>query len=228
MSTHPNAAVGATIAEATNSYMEEVWLAADERYRGTIVIGNWDIKRAVEEIDRRAAFSRQWIGIFMNCGDPVMGHEYWWPVYEAAESHGLAITVHTTGAAMMYRNQASSAAGLPLYHMDFRVGLVQADQTHLATMLSSGVFVRFPKLRFVITEAGFGWVPEVMWVLDAYWKGNREETPWLSKPPSEYVFENVRFTTQPFIEPRKREHIAQMLDMIQAERTLMFATDYPL
>jgi uncharacterized protein len=49
----------------------------------------------------------------------------------------------------------------------------------------------------------------------------------LTEPPSEYFFKNVRFTTQPFIEPPRREQIEWLLEMMNAERVLMFATDYP-
>jgi predicted TIM-barrel fold metal-dependent hydrolase len=97
----------------------------------------------------------------------------------------------------------------------------------LASLIANGVFERYPRLKFVFTEVGFAWLPEVIWVMDAYWRAAREETPWVSRPPSAYVFENVRFTTQPFIAPQDESHTAAMLDMIRAERTLMFSSDYP-
>ena len=70
-------------------------------------------------------------------------------------------------------------------------------------------------------------VAPVVWSLDAFWRGNREVTPWLTKPPSEYVYDHVRLTTQPFIEPDVPRHIEAMLEMVHADRTLLFASDYP-
>jgi predicted TIM-barrel fold metal-dependent hydrolase len=66
-----------------------------------------------------------------------------------------------------------------------------------------------------------------MWRLDKDFKGNRSECPWLTRLPSDYILENVRYSTQPIDEPRKPEHLLQLFDMIEAERTLLYASDYP-
>jgi predicted TIM-barrel fold metal-dependent hydrolase len=66
-----------------------------------------------------------------------------------------------------------------------------------------------------------------MWKLDRDWKGLRNEVPWLVKPPSEYLLDHIRFTTQPFIEPHEQRHVAPLMEMLHADRTLMFSSDYP-
>jgi hypothetical protein len=47
------------------------------------------------------------------------------------------------------------------------------------------------------------------------------------RPPSEYVFDHVRFTTEPFDEPADVRHLHAVLEMVEARRTLLFSTDYP-
>lgn len=42
--------------------------------------------------------------------------------------------------------------------------------------------------------------------------------PWVKKHPSEYLNSNMRFTTQPFVEPPKRAHLLALMDMINAEQ----------
>lgn len=98
---------------------------------------------------------------------------------------------------------------------------------HLTSVVTEGVFTEYPDLTFVCIEGGFAWIPYLLWRLDKNWQALRVQTPWLEKPPSEYVREQVRFTTQPIEEPANPEYIRQILEMIHAGETVMFASDYP-
>jgi predicted TIM-barrel fold metal-dependent hydrolase len=90
-----------------------------------------------------------------------------------------------------------------------------------------GTFQKFPGLRFALIEGGFAWVPHVMWRLDKNWKGLRSECPWLICKPSELIREHFRLTSQPIEEPDNDAHLLQMFEMMDAEHTLMFSSDYP-
>ena len=57
------------------------------------------------------------------------------------------------------------------------------------------------ELRIVLVEAGFAWVPSLCWRLDQHWARMRDEVPHVKRPPSEYIRENVWYTTQPIEEP---------------------------
>ena len=67
----------------------------------------------------------------------------------------------------------------------------------------------------------------LVWRMDQNWRNFRAEVPWLHKAPSEYVFEHIRMTSQPMEEPEKPEFMNYILEMIHAEKTLIFSTDYP-
>ncbi len=54
----------------------------------------------------------------------------------------------------------------------------------------------------------------------------RDEVPHLKRPPSEYIREQMWFTTQPMDEPERPEDLRAILDWIGWDR-LLFATDYP-
>jgi uncharacterized protein len=75
-------------------------------------------------------------------------------------------------------------------------------------------------------EAGFGWAPSLAWRLDKVWQRLRSEVPHVKRPPSEYIREQVWWTTQPMEDPERREDLIDVVKWIGWDR-LLFATDYP-
>lgn len=63
----------------------------------------------------------------------------------------------------------------------------------LGMLILSGLFERFPRLKFVLVEPGLGWVP---WYLDTldYMTTHGYEFPALTRKPSEYFATNVFLT----------------------------------
>ena len=93
-------------------------------------------------------------------------------------------------------------------------------------MVLEGVFERFPKLRVVIIEGGFAWLPPLAWRLDKVWSKLRAETPHLKRLPSEYIRDHIWLTTQPMEEPENPRHLHDVMEWIGWDK-LLFATDYP-
>ena len=106
-------------------------------------------------------------------------------------------------------------------------GMTTIAQAHVISLISEGVLERFPSLKFVFQEMGYAWLPSVMWRLDKEWRSLRSEVPWLKRPPSEYITDHIRLTSQPIEEPPSAAQHLQLLEMMQAEKTLLFASDYP-
>jgi hypothetical protein len=55
----------------------------------------------------------------------------------------------------------------------------------------------------------------------------RQEVPWLDRSPEEFVRDHVRLTLQPFDAPPGAAHIGRILDQLQSDDMLLFATDFP-
>lgn len=230
----PSLVLGATanfdyataLATAVNDWLVEKWLATDDRFLGSILVANQQPERAAEEIHRLGSHPQMAQVLMSSATRRPYGQRIFWPIYEAAEEEGLPIMIHAAAAGRGFTNPPTGA-GYPNTYFERHTVLPGNILGHLVSMVTRGVFEEFPDLDLVLCEGGFGWVPSILWRMDKNWKALRSQTPWLTKPPSEYVFENVRFTTQPVEEPETPEQLRQIMEMLHAEETLMFSSDYP-
>jgi uncharacterized protein len=222
----PDPDAAAMIASAYNDWLATTWFDADHRYRGYLVVGAQDPLLAAREV-RRAAEDRRFVGVLMPLTNILMGQRHYYPVYEAAHEIGIPIAVHPNSGEGIFRTSPPMAGGTPTYYVEWHTGLSQVFQANVISLLVHGVFERFPNLKVILTEGGLGWIPDVMWRLDKNVKGLRDEVPWVRRLPSEYLVDHVRFTTQPMPEPRRRSHLHTLLEIVHAEKTLMFSSDYP-
>jgi len=222
----PDPDAAAIIASAYNDWLAATWFAADDRYRGYLVVGAQDPLLAAQEI-RRAAEDQRFVGVLLPLTNILMGQRHYYPIYEAANEIGLPIAVHPNSGEGIFRTSPPMAGGTPTYYVEWHTGLSQVFQANVISLICHGVFERFPNLKVILTEGGLGWIPDVMWRLDKNVKGLRDEVPWIRRLPSEYLVDHVRFTTQPLPEPKRRQHLHVLCEIACAERTLMFSSDYP-
>jgi predicted TIM-barrel fold metal-dependent hydrolase len=222
----PDADLAATIASAYNDHLSEHWLAADERFRGSLVVAPQDTSLAAAEI-ARAGDRPGIVQVFLPLQGTLMGDRHYYPIYAAAAERGLPVAVHPNSADGVFVKAPAIAGGVATYYIEWHTALSQIFQSNVISLACHGVFERFPGLRVVVAEGGFAWLADVMWRLDKDWESVRDEVPWVKRPPSEYILDHVRFTTQPFPEPAKQGHLDAILELVQAERTLIFSSDYP-
>ena len=135
---------------------------------------------------------------------------------------GLPVGVHAFG----FGGNPITASGWPSFYIEEMVGHSQCQQTALASIVLEGVFARYPKLKMVMIEAGFGWAPSLSWRLDKSFERLRGEVPHLKRKPSEYIRDHIFWTTQPMEDPERRDHLFDVIGWIGWDK-LLFATDYP-
>jgi len=222
----PEPDYAAAVVSAENSVIAEDWLPADPRFRAAILVSPADPELAAKEIHRLGDHPG-FVQVLMPSGARMpYGQRYYHPIYAAAVEHDLPVAIHpgSEGVGVAY---APTAAGYPTSYFEWHTGLVGSYIAHLISLVTEGVFIKFPTLKFVLIEGGVSWLPPLLWRFDKNWKALRQTTPWLTRPPSEIVSDHIRLTTQPIEEPERPEHLHQILKMFDAGRMLMFSTDFP-
>ena len=215
--------MAAAYARAVNDWIAAEWLDQDQRLRGSIVVTLQNVEFAVDEINRCAKDPRFVQVLLLASGDQPLGKRVYWPIYAAAERHGLAIGIH---AGSNYHNPPT-AVGWPSYYTEDYVAQAQAFQSQLTSLICEGVFTRHPALKVVLLESGWTWLPAHLWRLTKYWRGLRMEIPWVDRSPNEIVRTNIRLSLQPTDGPPDAASLERILDHMQSDDLLLFSTDYP-
>lgn len=156
----------------------------------------------------------------------LMGHRYYWPIYEACSDLALPVYVHVTGIESIFAGTPTLAMGVADSYVERYAAVPQVGMASVASLILSGTLEKFPSLKFVFAEYGFLWLPSLFYRLDRTWRGLRHEVPWVRKPPSEYLHERFIFTTQPCDEPDDPKDLAALISMLGHD-VLCFSTDYP-
>ncbi len=211
------------MSSAVNDWMAAEWLDRDSRLRASIVVQTRNIEMAVDEIERCARDPRFVQVLLLASDDHPLGRRLYWPIYAAAERHGLTVGIH---AGSTYRNP-STAVGWPSYYSEDYAAQAQAFQSQLTSLVCEGVFSRHPNLKVVFLESGWTWLPAHLWRLTKYWHGLRMEIPWVDRSPTEIVRDHVRFSLQPTDAAPDPASLTRIVEHMQSDDLLVFSTDYP-
>jgi predicted TIM-barrel fold metal-dependent hydrolase len=215
--------MGAAICSAVNDWVTEHWLNQEPRLRASIVIPAQAPLLAAEEIERKAG-DKRFVQVLMPVAcEMMLGRSYYWPIYEAAARHDLPIGLH---AGSMYR-YAPTSTGWPSHFLHDYVAHQQTFEDQLLSLVTNGVFVKFPRLRVVLIESGVTWLPGFMWRAVKTWRGVRAECPWVKESPAETIRRQVRLTAQPIDTPPDPKSLDRVINQIDNDDMLLFATDYP-
>jgi hypothetical protein len=215
--------MAAALCRAVNDWVAAEWLDREPRLRASILLPLQNVELAVAEIERRAADARFVQVVVPAMVDQPLGRRLYWPVWAAAERHGLPLAIHAGG---LFRH-APTATGWPSFHVEDEVLMAQAFDAQLASLLSEGVFAKFPRLTVVLLESGITWLPTFLWRMDKIWRGLRAEVPWVKQRPSETLRARLRISLQPVDAPPDGAALARTLSQIGAEDMLLFSTDWP-
>ena len=213
---------GAALQAAINDWQLAAWCDPEPRLKAAIHVGQDDAESAVAEIERCSKSGKYvQVNISPRANEP-LGRKRYWPIYEAAVAAGLPLGIHVGGQG----GHAPTPSGWPSTYNEEHHSNAHSMASQVASLVIEGVTSRFPKIKFVFVEGGFGWVPAQVWRLDKQWEQFRDEVPHLKRPPSEHVREHFWFTTQPIEEPERARDMRTLMDWIGWDR-ILFSSDYP-
>ena len=222
---HANPDYEAALCQATNDWLAATWLDEHNRhgrYRGSINVCANDPHAAAAEIDRcsaNPAFAQVRLNAY--AGLPY-GDEFYDPIYEAAARNRLPVAVHFSKGSGM---SLLTPVGFSSYFFEHHALYPITYAAHVASLICNGTFDRFPTLRFVFVEGGFSWILPLLWRLEQEWDELSSEVP-AQRQPRDYLYEHLRFTSQPIDEPNRAD-LLRVFDWVEAERLLLFSSDYP-
>jgi uncharacterized protein len=215
--------MAAAFAKAVNDWLVAEWLDRDPRLRGSIVVPMQNTEYAVAEIERCAPDRRFVQVLVLAMGEAPLGRREYWPIFAAAERHDLVVGIH---AGSSFRHAVTSL-GWPSWYVEDYCANAQGFQAQVASLVCEGVFAKYPKLKVVLLESGVTWLPAFLWRLTKFWRGVRAEVPWVDRPPWEIVRDQLRLTIQPFDAPAEPDAVARLIDQLQSDDMLLFASDFP-
>ena len=218
---HPDLAT--ELAGAMNEWLRTEWLDHDDRFRASMVVNPNDAVAAAEEI-RRLETDARFVQVLVPArAEQPYGQRRFSPLHEAAASSGRPLAITFGGMP----GTPPTPSGWSAYYLEDYVGMAVVFQTHITSLIAEGVFSRAPGISIVLSEAGFSWVPSLLWRLDKEWKGLRREIPWVVEPPSEYFRRHFSATLQPVDVPSDRDVLDELFTHIGHDGYLLFATDFP-
>lgn len=217
---HPDWA--AALVSAVNDWLIDQWLSKDSRLRATLMIPARDPEAMIKEIRRVGDHPGFVQVLFPARSDSLWGQRIYHDVFAEIARRDLVVGLHYGGTT----EGPPSSTGYPAWQAEEYAAEWQAFATQLTSLVSEGVFTKFPELRVSVLEGGFLWVPVWGWRMNKEWKGLRREVPWLSRAPLDIIRDHFRFSTAP-ADSGPPELMKKAVGWLGSDDLLMFATDYP-
>ena len=232
----PEAAV--EVVRLYNEWLAGFCTARPERFAGLAAIPNNPLEAAIAEVKRVAKRGAVRGLDIANSGDlKPLWDPYWNPLWEVVNETGLPLHFHTVsghvpdhirkiqmigGDPTRARLPGMPEVDLPVARAAFASDIT-AFQINMSSILSSmmfgGVLERFPRIRLVLGESGIGWIPYVLWRMDAEWEDQFRDLS-LKMKPSDY------WKRQCFATYQTDPIGIKLLDELSADN-VMWGSDFP-
>lgn len=209
--------------DAYNRWLGDI-LSGHARLKWVGVVNLDDISAAVRQVKEAKKLGAVGMMILGTAGDRLLDDASLLPFYEAVAEADLPLAVHVGWACPSINNLYTHIypSGVIAFSMPVLMGLV--------SMMSGGIFDRFPKLRVVYLEAGCLWVHFILERLHHRYRHSGKNlaqvvsrtAPIQKSEPMEYVKKgNIYFSAE--VEDML---LPQVLDLV-GDGQILFGSDMP-
>lgn len=209
---------------AYNDFQAEFASAAPDRLIPLDYLPWWDLDESIKEVERCVEIGHKGINLgfeFEKLGYPRLRDPHWEPLLRCIETAGLSVNFHVGF------NSQSEQDNTAITDLQDTLDIAKASTLFflgniscVAELIMGRICQRFPDLKFVSVESGFGYIPYLLEALD--WQfvnmGGQVTYPDFLLP-SEY------FTRQIYATFWFERHLVGSIDLYADN--LMFETDYP-
>jgi uncharacterized protein len=207
---------------AYNNWMTEFCQAVPGRFLPVALVNFHDVDEACREL--ASCIERGFRAVFVppetvadrRPADPHFDH-LWSICQEADIPACFHVIVRFGGAGVPFAAWHATTPG-PLF--GFSMGGTGQLMPAIASVVTDGLFERFPRLKVVSVEAGCGYAPYLMDRLDAKYEAFRDILD-LPKRPSEYIRSNIYFVAE-----QGERTIGEALCLVGDDR-ILWGSDYP-
>jgi 2,3-dihydroxybenzoate decarboxylase len=218
-----DAATANSLAGVSNDMVADAIRKHPDRYAGLAMIAPQDPAVAAKELERGvkklglkgAVINSHTRGEFLN-------DQKFWGIFEAAEALDVPIYIHPSGPPReMAKPFVDRGLDGAIYGFAVECGM------HLLTIITSGVFDRFPKLQLVFGHLGEGmpfWMPRLDYMHRGQVNSKRYEAikP-LKRKVSDYMRENVYITSSGM----NWEPAVMFCRSVMGNDRVLYSMDYP-
>lgn len=188
-----------TFLTAVNAWSLQNWESYDAG-RCAIVVSPHHPEWSATTITDAASTSDRYGAVAIPLNTTLLGAEAFDPIYAAATAADLPVIVHFSGVEGHYLGAPPLSGGVHTTAFARAALMPHLAESHITSLCFSGTFEKFPQLRVLFSGFGFAWLPSLLWRLDREWRTFRHDVPWVKRPPSEYVLENIWLSTWPISE----------------------------
>lgn len=220
MALAPDPAYQLAACRVYNDWLAEFCGAHPNRLKGMAVLPTaGDLRLAADEAERCRKLDLVGAMLPIVAPDRPYNLPDWDVLWQRLQALAMPCSLHVGGGQETFGRYRGPGAGALIVcggRFDFNIALQQ--------VIWGGAPVRFPGMKWVITEGGIGWIAAALGYADAWWREGRQRGAWmdpaLPEPPSFYFRRNFAATFED-------DRAGILTRDVTGVETLLWGSDYP-